>query len=191
MDSGDLRIDYESHSNVRELLDCLVFALEGISLEFEKWETRHVKGPGLYVAVVTGPTVAEFADPMGSNHWPVSRCRTVRDRPDGFYETARDVARTRDGAVVVSVDGVIQRQMVRFRDPVSDDSGPPDAELADYEDWMGARHMSALDTSVRPNVVSTLTLSEETGRVTVFRRGTFETYARPELGGEWNAGTDR
>ncbi|MFC4449426.1 diadenylate cyclase [Halorussus aquaticus] len=191
MDYGDLRIDYESHSNVRELLDCLVFALESISLEFERWDARHVKGPGLYVAVVTGPTVAEFADPMGSNHWPVNRCRTVCDRLDGFYETARDVARTRDGAVVVSVDDVIQRQMVRFRDLRSDDSGPSSAETADYEDWMGARHMSALDTSARPNVVSTLTLSEETGRVTVFQRGTFETDTRAELGGEWNARTNQ
>ncbi|UPV73133.1 diadenylate cyclase [Halorussus limi] len=189
MDYGDLRIDYESHSNVRELLDCLVFALEGISLEFEKWDTRHVKGPGLYVAVVTGPTVAEFADPMGNNQWPVGRCRTVCDGLDDFYETARDVARTRDGAVVVSVDDVIQRQMVRFRDLKSDHSGPRNAEIADYEDWMGARHMSALDTSARPNVVSTLTLSEETGRVTVFQRGTFETYTRAELGGDWNART--
>ncbi|WEL27507.1 Diadenylate cyclase (plasmid) [Haloferax volcanii] len=39
---------------------------------------------------------------------------------------------------------------------------------------MGARHMSALETSTREEVVATITLSEEDGRVTVFTDGTFE-----------------
>ena len=39
---------------------------------------------------------------------------------------------------------------------------------------MGTRHMSALETSTRKEVVATITLSEEDGRVTVFTDGTFE-----------------
>jgi len=36
---------------------------------------------------------------------------------------------------------------------------------------MGARHMSALEASTRTNVVATITLSEENGRVSVFVDG--------------------
>lgn len=183
---SELRIGYEDHDGVRELIDCLHFTLEGISLDFDRWGEDYVKGPGLYVAVVTGPSVERFADPMGRNQWPVDRCRNVCLDLQNFFETARDVARSRDGAVIISVDGVVQRQMVRFGDlmPGERDDLPPQRD--EYEDWMGTRHMSALDTSRRPNVVTTLTLSEETGRVSVFESGAMETLERPELGGEWN-----
>ena len=50
---------------------------------------------------------------------------------------------------------------------------------------MGSRHMSALETSIRPSVVATVTLSEETGRVSVFRDGNVRSYKRDELGGKW------
>ncbi|SEV87423.1 DNA integrity scanning protein DisA nucleotide-binding domain protein [Natrinema salifodinae] len=186
MADSDLRIEYETHDGVRELLDCLVYSLEGISLDFDRWNERYVKGPGMYIAVVTGPSVAAFADPMGDNTWPTDRCRDVCLDLDVFFETAREVAMTRDGAVVISVDGVIQEQLVRFRDLAPDDRADVDSAAAEYEDWMGSRHMSALDTSRRPNVIATVTLSEETGRVSVFQRGDFRTDVRPELGGEWN-----
>lgn len=191
MEYDDLRIDYRSHADVQRLLDCLVYALEGVSLGFDRWSDEYAKGPGLYVAVVTGPSVAEFADPMGNNYWPTDRCRTVRKNLDDFYETARKVARTRDGAVVVSVDDVVQRQMVRFQDLKPGEADASDASASDYEDWMGARHMSALDTSRRANVVATLTLSEESGRVSVFEDGSFNTYERFELGDEWNPERNR
>lgn len=185
----DLRIAYERHERVRELIDRLQHVLESISIDFDRWDQRYVKGPGLYLAVVTGPSVAEFADPMGRNTWPTEHCRDVcRDSPVVF-ETAREVAMTRDGAVVVSVDGVIQRQLVRFSDLMPSELEAIDDGESEYEDWMGSRHMSALDTSRRPSVVSTLTLSEETGRVTRFDDGSFETYERAELGGEWNPQT--
>lgn len=45
--------------------------------------------------------------------------------------------------------------------------------------------MSAIETSVRPEVVATVTLSEETGRVSVFRNGDAESMERNELGGVW------
>lgn len=64
-------------------------------------------------------------------------------------------------------------------------SGAPSVVKAFYR----VLFMSALDTSRRTNVISTLTLSEETGRVTIFEGGSFETTKRTELGGEWNPET--
>lgn len=186
MVDSDLRIAYETHDGVRELIDCLVHSLEGISIDFDRWDDQYAKGPGMYVAVVTGPSVADFADPMGHNTWPTDRCRDVCLDLESFFETAREVAMTRDGAVVVSVDGVVQEQMVRFRDLLPGDLEAADEPAAEYEDWMGSRHMSALDTSQRQNVISTVTLSEETGRVTRFEGGSFDTAKRTELGGQWN-----
>lgn len=186
MDDSELRIEYETHDGVEKLIDCLLHSLEGISLDFDRWEEQYVKGPGMYIAVVTGPSVAEFADPMGDNAWPTDRCRQVCLDLNTFFETARTVAMTRDGALVVSVDGVIQEQLVRFRDFGPGEPEAVDEAAAEYEDWMGTRHMSALDTSRRRNVISTVTLSEETGRVTIFQRGSFRTFERSELGGKWN-----
>ncbi|WP_339103479.1 diadenylate cyclase [Haloterrigena salinisoli] len=182
----ELRIAYETHDGVRELIDCLHHALESISLNFDRWGEQYAKGPGMYIAVVTGPSVADFADPMGRNTWPTDRCRDVCLDLESFYETAREVAMTRDGALVVSVDGVVQEQMVRFTDLLPAELETLDEQEDEYEGWMGSRHMSALDTSRRTNVISTLTLSEETGRVTIFEGGSFETTKRTELGGEWN-----
>jgi diadenylate cyclase len=47
--------------------------------------------------------------------------------------------------------------------------------------------MSALDTSLRDDVVTAVTLSEEDGRVTVFTDGAFEDDNRTTLGGRWRA----
>jgi DNA integrity scanning protein DisA with diadenylate cyclase activity len=47
--------------------------------------------------------------------------------------------------------------------------------------------MSAIETSVRPEVAATVTLSEETGRVSVFRDGKATSMRRHEIGGEWRA----
>jgi len=59
-----------------------------------------------------------------------------------------------------------------------------DNDLA-YEDWMGSRHMSPLETSLRPAVVATVTLSEESGRVSVFQDGAVRSTQREEIAGEW------
>jgi len=55
--------------------------------------------------IVAGTSIAEYADPMGSNRWPVEGCEVVTC--DSFFEAARTVALNRDGAVVVTVDGTI------------------------------------------------------------------------------------
>ncbi|MFC6906942.1 diadenylate cyclase [Halalkalicoccus tibetensis] len=182
-----LRIEYETHRRVQEILDRLFYTLESISVEFNQWDDKYAKGPGLYIAVVTGRSIDEFADPMGSNQWPLEQSNDVLGDLDALYETAKEVALTSDGAVVVSVDGVIHEQMVRFRDVSPEQINPETVTASDYEAWMGARHMSALDTSKRENVISTVTLSEETGRVTQFNRGSFLTFNRTELGGDWNS----
>ncbi|ELY49805.1 diadenylate cyclase [Natronorubrum bangense] len=186
MDETELRIAYESHDGVQTLIDQLQYSLEAISLSFDRWGEQYVKGPGMYIAVVTGPSIAAFADPMGRNQWPTDRCRSVEHDCETFVEAAQDVALTRDGAVVFGVDGVVETQMVRFTGGMPNDLDSGETAAPTYEDWMGSRHMSALDISQRSNVVATLTLSEETGRVTRFEAGSFETATRTELGGEWN-----
>jgi DNA integrity scanning protein DisA with diadenylate cyclase activity len=50
---------------------------------------------------------------------------------------------------------------------------------------MGTKHLSAVESSVREEVLAAVTLSEETGRVTVFEDGEFMDFQRGELGGLW------
>lgn len=179
MDPDDsLSIDYRGHDRVERLLDALVAYLEEIALGFEGWKDPDRNAPGMYLAVVVGPSVAGYADAMGDSRWPAGALRDALGDGDAFLEAARQVARTRDGAVVVSVDGIVNRQLVRFRSEGID-------EAVEYAPWMGSRHMSALDVSTRPDVVTTLTLSGESGRVTAFQDGAFETFERAELGGVW------
>ncbi|AZQ14984.1 MULTISPECIES: diadenylate cyclase [Halorubrum] len=183
---SDLAVEYGSHERVREVIDRLTYCAEHVSLSFGEWEEPHVKGPGLYFAVVADRDYGAYADPMGDNTWPRTRCSTTFAE-DGFIEAAESVSRKQDGGVVVAVDGEIEAQMVRFRDL---GTRRDETELVDdvgYEPWMGSRHMSAIETSVRPEVVATVTLSEETGRVSVFRDGDADSMTRDELGGPWRA----
>ncbi|MEF8807207.1 diadenylate cyclase [Natronomonas sp.] len=173
--SGSLDLAYQSHDRVGRLQAVVRYCLEGIAVGFGKWEDT-AGAPGAYLAVVSGSSVADFADPMGDNYWPETG-REPLEGFDAFYEALRTVAYDCDGAAVVSVDGIINEQLVRFR-------SPRDVEV-EYEPWMGARHMSALDVSTRDDVVATLTLSEETGRVTVFQNGTFESTPPERFGERW------
>ncbi|ESS12524.1 MAG: hypothetical protein A07HR60_00626 [uncultured archaeon A07HR60] len=187
MSDTPLKIEYDTHPRVKHLIDRLKYTMEGISLGFDSYGEPNVKGPGLYFAIVADISVSDFADVMGANYWP-SRGRDPVTDPETFHEAAGVAAHDRDGATVVSVDGLIKRQFVRFRSLTQTDretAGLPDG--IGYEPWMGSRHMSALDTSVREPVVATLTLSEETGRVSLFRDGRVDTTVRSELGGEWRA----
>jgi diadenylate cyclase len=123
---------------------------------------------------------------MGDNRWPRDGCASVFDE-DAFIDAAGTVSVEQDGGIVVAVDGEVEEQMVRFRD-LGTRSGESDlVDDVSYEPWMGSRHMSAIETSVRPEVVATVTLSEETGRVSVFRDGEATSMRRHELGGEWRA----
>ncbi|QIO24840.1 hypothetical protein G9465_18995 (plasmid) [Haloarcula sp. JP-L23] len=156
-------------------IDAILERIEGcvkdISLGFERWDDPYARGPGLYF-VVERDSMTEFAAPMGTNRWPVEACGNVFAETDVFLEAAQKVALSCDGAIVVHNDGTIEEAMVRVNQ-----LSPAECRRHDdlpYAGWMGARHMSALETSTRKEVVATVTLSEEDGRVTVFTDGTFE-----------------
>lgn len=153
------------------VLDRIEWCVAAVSLGFDRWEDSLARGPGLYLVVESDPA-AEFVAPMGSNRWPVEDCRSVFAERATFFETARSVAFACDGAVVVRADGTVRETMVRV-----EQLPPVDHRRTDdlpYADWMGARHMSALETSTRDEVAAAITLSEENGRVTVFADGAFE-----------------
>lgn len=156
-------------------IDAILERIEGcvkdISLGFERWDDPYARGPGLYF-VVERDSMTEFAAPMGTNRWPVEDCTTVFAEVDAFLGAAQNVALSRDGAVVVHSDGTIEEAMVRINQ-LSTAECRRNGDLP-YAGWMGTRHMSALETSIRPEVIAAITLSEEDGRVTVFTDGTFE-----------------
>lgn len=158
-------------TEIDALLERIEQCVAEISLGFERWDDPHARGPGLYF-VVECDSVDGFSVPMGSNRWPVEDCASVFADTETFLKTAQRVALSCDGAVVVHEDGTIDEKMVRLAQLSTVESdrvgGLP------YAGWMGARHMSALETSTRNAVIAAITLSEEDGRVTVFTDGTFE-----------------
>lgn len=167
-------------------MDLLRYTAETLSLEFTEWEEQYVAGPSLYFLVVADVDLGSYTDPLGANRWPVDRSRIVSDSVEEFINAARDVAFNCDGAVIVAADGTIQKQMVRVRSPgPTTQNGSGDFE---YSDWMGTKHMSALEASTREEVLWAVTLSEEDGRVTSFLNGTYQDYPRDEIGGRWRPG---
>ena len=171
------------YATSQELMDQIRYTAESLSMEFDQWGEPYVSGPSLYLLIVADVNFDAYTDPMGANRWPVERCRVVTDSPDTFTEVARDVALSQDGAVVVTGDGTIQEQMVRVRSPSREYIERFDR--LEYADWMGAKHMSALETSIREEVLWVVTLSEENGRVTTFLNGTYQDYPREDIGGRW------
>ncbi|SDX84590.1 diadenylate cyclase [Halobellus clavatus] len=173
------RTDYETS---QQLMDLLRYTAESLSLGFDRWDEQHVSGPSLYFLVVADVDVSSYTDPLGANKWPVNRCRVISESAEAFVEAARDVAFTCDGAIVIAADGTIQEQMVRVRSPSHQSMDGIDIE---YADWMGTKHMSALEASTREEVLWAVTLSEENGRVSSFLNGTYQDYPREEIGGRW------
>ena len=173
----------EKYATSQELMDHIRYTAESLSLSFDQWDEQYVSGPSLYVLIVAEVNFGAYTDPLGENEWPVDRCRVATESPEAFTKVTRDVAFSQDGAVVVTGDGTIQKQMVRVRSPSREEI----AEIDDlqYADWMGTKHMSALETSLRDDVLWAITLSEEDGRVTTFLDGTYQDYPREEVGGRW------
>lgn len=171
------------YATSQELMDQIRYTAETLSMEFDQWGEPHVSGPSLYLLIVAELNFESYTDAMGDNRWPVERYQVVTESPTGFTEVARDVAFSRDGAIIVTGDGTIQEQMVRVRSPSRDYI----RQVGDitYADWMGAKHMSALETSIREEVLWVVTLSEEDGRVTTFLDGTYQDYPRDAIGGRW------
>jgi hypothetical protein len=171
------------YATSQSLMDRVRYVAESLSVEFDRWGEQYVTGPSLYVLLVSHTNFDHYTDPLGENTWPIDRCRVVTGSPEAFMRVARDVAFSRDGAVVVTGDGTIQEQMVRVRSPT-----PEEVERFDrieYPGWMGTKHMSALETSLREEVLWAITLSEEDGRVTTFLDGTYKDYPREDIGGRW------
>lgn len=179
-DDYPLRAEYATS---QELMDLVRYTAETLSLEFDRWGEQYVTGPGLYVLIVADIDFGDYTDPLGANTWPVERCRVVSDGIEPFLDAARDVAFSRDGAVVIAGDGTIQEQMVRVRNLSEVEEGASEAIVA--ADWMGTKHLSALEASTRDQVLWAVTLSEEDGRVTTFLDGNYRDYERHELGGRW------
>ena len=171
------------HATIQELTDLLTDVAEGLSLSFDGWQEPYVRGPSLYCVVVADVWIDDYADPLGANQWPIETARVVTDTPEAFVEAAREVAFSCDGAVVITADGTIQQQMYRMRSPSAEVVTAYDGD--EPADWMGTKHLSALEASIREEVLAAVTLSEEDGRVTVFEDGTYEDYPREELGGRW------
>jgi len=182
---ADVDARQANYATSQRLMDMLRYTAETLSFEFTRWEDQYVTGPSLYCLVVADVDFTDYTDPLGANRWPVDRCRVVGDEPESFIEAARHVAFSCDGAVLIAADGTIQQQMVRVRSPSpSELNGYEDLE---YADWMGTKHMSAMEASVRDEVLWAVTLSEENGRVTTFLDGTYRDYERDELGGRWRS----
>ena len=173
----------EKYATSQELMDHIRYTAESLSLEFEQWGEQYVSGPSLYILIVAEVNFDDYTDPLGDNEWPVDRCRVATESRDVFTKVARDVAFSRDGAVIVTGDGTIQKQMVRVRSPYRDEV--EHVHELEFPDWMGTKHMSALETSLREDVLWAITLSEEDGRVTTFLNGTYQDYPREEIGGRW------
>jgi hypothetical protein len=101
-----------------------------------------------------------------------------------FVEAARTVGLTRDGAVIISTDRTIQKQMVRIKSQNDMDTEAASATV-NYADWMGTKHLSVIEVSVREEVVAAITLGEENSRMSLFEDGDYDDYQRDELGGVW------
>lgn len=185
-DAEALGVDYTA---VPELITVLRYAAEELSLEFDMWDEPYVQGPSLYFLVVAGVDTESFADPLGENRWPIEIADHVTRDVDRFMEAARQVAFSRDGAVVVSADGTIAEQMVRVTSREGD--GPDDRrEAVDFADWMGTKHLSAVEATTRDEVLAAVTLSEESGRVSVFRDGAYDDTPRQRLGAPWRSDSE-
>ena len=180
-DDYSLRAEYATSQG---LMDMVRYTAETLSLEFDRWGEQYVTGPGLYVLIVADIDFGNYTDPLGANTWPIDRCQVVSERPEAFLETARDVAFSRDGAVVIAGDGTIQEQMVRVRN-LSREEADLEGETIVAADWMGTKHLSALEASTRDQVLWAVTLSEENGRVTTFLDGEYRDYEHEDLGGRW------
>ena len=175
------------YATSQNLMDQIRYVCESLSISFDRWEEQYVSGPSLYFLIVAETDFEMYTDSLGENVWPTDRCTLVTDSSEKFKQVAEDVAFSRDGAIIVTGDGTIQKQMVRVRSPSRDEV--PEVAQLEYPDWMGTKHMSALETSLRENVLWAITLSEEDGRVTTYLNGTYQDYPRDEIGGRWRPET--
>ena len=96
---SDLAIEYGDHERVCEVVDRLTYCAEHVSVSFDGWEEPHVKGPGLYFAVIGDSDYGAYADPMGDNRWPRDTCLSVFDE-DALAAAAESVSVAQDGGEI-------------------------------------------------------------------------------------------
>jgi hypothetical protein len=167
-------------ATVEKTVSLLKYVAEEVGLDFDRWDSRYARGPSLYFLVLSEVRFDSFVDGLGTNRWPVENARVLPEDFTAAVRVASDVAFDCDGAIVVSADGTFQERMVRVRS--TPEHRMPDVE---YPDWMSAKHLSAFEASTREGVLAAVTLSEESGRVTVFQGGSYDDRERHELGGRW------
>ena len=95
------------------------------------------------------------------------------------FEKVGTVVFTCDGVVMIYDDSTIEEEMGRIKQLFTD--GREQNDNLPYAGWMRTRHMSALETSTREEILAAITLSEEDERMTIFTNGTFEDYPGKEL----------
>lgn len=179
--SAKLSADYSNDERVGRWVKRIVEYAQRMSYDYEHYGEADPdsdvsrKGPGLYVAFVSSSTISDIADQPNPNVWYDSEPRYVDD--DGLYPELRQVAQTQDQAVVIWMNGRVHEYNVRFL--------PPEPERRSdvrYPDERGTRHQSAAETSIRDEIVMTLTVSEEDGTVMTFWDGAVDqTYERREI----------
>jgi len=81
---SDLVIEYGGHERVREVVDRLTYCAEGISVSFDGYEEPHVKGPGLYFAVIDDSDYGAYAD-----RWGTTAGRATTARPSSTRTRSR------------------------------------------------------------------------------------------------------
>lgn len=179
--SDKLSANYSNDQRVERWVQRVIECARRMSYEYKNYgkyeddDDVARKGPGLYVAFVSAATIADIADQPNPNVWYDSDPRYVDD--DCLYKELRTVAQTQDQAVVIWMNGRVHEYNVRFLPPA-----PERRSNVTYPDERGTRHQSAAETSIRDEIVMTLTVSEEDGTVMTFWDGEADrTYQRPEI----------
>lgn len=128
---------------IAERIRCSV---QKTSLGVAQWNDPHAQGPGVCF-VIERDSATACVEPMGTNRWPVEDCASVFASRGALCEAAGEVAFACDGAVVVHDDGTIKKEMVRMKQLSAAEREEIDS--LPYGGWMGARRMSAPETSTR------------------------------------------
>lgn len=175
--TSEISADYWHHDRFQEMKDITKNYLMKMSAEFEDYGEDGIKGPALYIAFIADYSIDDFAVKSSPNVWEgLDEDRHIDDDPDKVYDELKEMA-GEDLAIVVWMDGKFFPYRVRF-----DSVDKEERSHVDLNQEWGARHMSAAETSYREEVVTTMTLSEDTGEINIFRDGgSFRSLDREEI----------
>ncbi|MFB6200424.1 MAG: hypothetical protein ABEI98_00230 [Halorhabdus sp.] len=100
---------------------------------------------------MAGVHAGDYAHRLGTNTWPVEECAVVDSDLQTFLPAARTIVCEPDGAVLISTDGAIQRQMMRIKSPDAALLDRTD-ESIEYADWMGTERLIAAEIALQPDL---------------------------------------